>query len=86
MHPSVCNKSVKITCTWLCSLFYCSTHEMVGFTNRMAIPEGNEDNISQRMGSTVHDDDFQEAINMISDDVEQRQGFEAKVDLDAGRR
>lgn len=39
----------------------------------MAFPEGQgEDNISQHMGSTVHDDDFQEAINMISDDIEKQ--------------
>ena len=63
-----------------------SDHEMVGFTNRMSLPEGSEgDNVSQRMGSTVHDDDFQEAINMISDDVERGPGFEGKVDLGLDR-
>lgn len=56
---------------------------MVGYSNRMAFPETTEDNISQHMGSTVHDDDFQEAINMISSDVERSQGvgYEEKVDL-----
>ena len=34
----------------------------------MAFSEGNEDNISQPMGSTGHRDDFQEALNMISED------------------
>ena len=38
----------------------------------MAFPEGNEDNISQHIGSTVHDDDFQEALNMISEDIDDK--------------
>ena len=46
-----------------------SRNEVVGYSN-MAFPEGGDDNISQHMGSTVHDDDFQEALNMISDDIE----------------
>ena len=45
---------------------------MVGYSNRIAFPEGQEDNISQRMGSTVHDDDFDQAINMISDDIDRQ--------------
>lgn len=44
----------------------------MGYSNRMAFPESNEDNISQRMGSTVHDDDFQEALNMISEDIDDK--------------
>ena len=44
----------------------------------MAFPEGQDDNVSQHMGSTVHDDDFQEAINMISDDIEKQK--EARYD------
>ncbi len=44
---------------------------MVGYSNQMAFPEGMEDNISQRASSTIHDDDFQNAINMISDEVDQ---------------
>ena len=43
---------------------------MVGYSNQMAFPEGTEDNISQRAHSTIHDDDFQQAINMISDEVD----------------
>lgn len=42
---------------------------MIGFANRMAFPDTPEDNISQRMGSTVHDDDFQEAMNVIQDEI-----------------
>lgn len=49
--------------------FLPSRNEVVGYSN-MAFPEGGDDNISQHMGSTVHDDDFQEALNMISDDIE----------------
>lgn len=44
---------------------------MVGFSNQMAFPDGTEDNISQRASSTIHEDDFQQAINMISDEVDQ---------------
>ena len=44
---------------------------MVGYSNQMAFPEGMEDNISQRAGSTIHDDDFQQAISMITDEVDQ---------------
>ena len=51
-------------------LFYIS-NEMVGYSNQMAFPDGGEDNISQRASSTIHDDDFQQAINMISDEVDQ---------------
>ena len=71
---------------YLLSLLF-REHEMVGYANRMAFPEGAEDNISQHLGSTVHDDDFQEAINMISDDVERSQGIgnEEKVDLGLDR-
>lgn len=48
-----------------------SRNEVVGYSN-MAFPEGGDDNISQHMGSTVHDDDFQEALNMISDDIDEK--------------
>ena len=44
----------------------------MGYSTRMAFPEGNEDNISQHMGSTVHDDDFHEALNMISEDIDDK--------------
>ena len=47
----------------------------------MAFPEGNEDNISQRMGSTVHDDDFQEALNMISEDIDDKAKLAQVKDL-----
>ena len=43
----------------------------MGYSNQMAFPDGGEDNISQRASSTIHDDDFQQAINMISDEVDQ---------------
>lgn len=57
---------------------------MVGYSNRMAFPEGEDgDNISQKMGSTVHDDDFQEAINIISTDIEQMHGDDDKARLAA---
>ena len=50
----------------------------------MAFPEGEDgDNISQKMGSTVHDDDFQEAINIISTDIEQMHGDDDKARLAA---
>ena len=48
------------------------SNDVVGYSNRMAFPEGGDDNISQHMGSTVHDDDFQEALNMISDDIDDK--------------
>lgn len=51
--------------------FLFSRNEVVGYSN-MAFPEGGDDNISQHMGSTVHDDDFQEALNMISDDIDEK--------------
>ena len=51
---------------------------MVGYSNRMAFPEGGaDDNISQHMGSTVHDDDFQEALNMISDNIDDKAKLKA---------
>ena len=43
---------------------------MVRYSDQMAFAEGTEDNISQRAHSTIHDDDFQQAINMISDEVD----------------
>lgn len=51
------------------------SNDVVGYSNRMAFPEGGDDNISQHMGSTVHDDDFQEALNMISDDIDDKAKF-----------
>ena len=49
---------------------------MVGYSSQMAFPEGAEDKISQRAHITIHDDDFQQAIDMIYD----------KVDMDLEKR
>ena len=55
-----------ITC-----IYSSCSNEIVGYSNQMAFPDGTEDNLSQRAASTIHDDDFQQAINMISDEVDQ---------------